>query len=634
MTVFASQPARHDHTPEFSERLGAAVGEVVTLRMHTTLNASSVRFLLLRNGELESFPARAVSGRPGWFEYALTLEAAVTRYAWQIALEGDHLNLTMSGLHRVRRGWRDWFQYLAGYAAPEWAWGSVFYQIFPDRFRNGDESVGVRSGEYLYGGQPVLKVPWNTAPDRAGDIHAHYGGDLNGITEKLPYLQDLGVNALWLTPIFTSPSNHRYDISDYREIDPHLGGQAAYDELLQESHAAGMRVVLDGVFNHVGDENALFRAALSDEAAPQREMFTWRPLAAALTGAAFNNAATHPLPYHAFMDVPTLPKLDYASEAARQEFLTGEEGVVRTWLKHGAGRQGIDGWRLDVAHMIGAGGTDVGNLELHRELKRAARAENPQAYVFGERFFDPEDALDGSGEDGAMNYHGFGLPVMQWLSAQTHFFLPSRLSGEELAAHLWDAYHALPPQVALNMFNLLDSHDVPRALYRLGGDKTQLRAALTLLMGYPGVPCIYYGTEVGLSQQEQGAMPFCRAPMPWPDVSGPEHVGEPQAWDHELYADIQKLIALRKSTPALQRGSMRFVMAEQNAIGFVREYGGVQVAVLASRGTAGRPFDVTLPGGDWTDVFSGETVAGGMVPLLLDGGRIFICQGPKAETDY
>ena len=223
-----------------------------------------------------------------------------------------------------------------------------------------------------------------------------------------------------------------------------------------------------------------------------------------------------------------------------------------------------------------------------------------------------------------MNYHGFGLPVMQWLSGQTHTLLPSRLGGAELAVQIWDAYHALPPQVALNMFNLLDSHDTPRALYQLGGDRTRLRAALTLLLGYPGVPCLYYGTEIGLSQQERGAVPFCRAPMPWPDVSGPENGGDPAAWDMALLADVQRLIAFRRVTVALQRGSMRFLLAKQDAIGYLRELDGVRVAVLASRESAGRTFAVTLPDGDWHDALSGEKLSGSGAELVLDGGRMLV----------
>ena len=591
--------ARHDHTPAFTAALGLPQGEHVTVRVWTALPVTGVSLKVVRVGEIEYLPARPVTlpastGKGQWFEAELPVHAARVRYAWELRLPDDHLNLTAAGLTHGRRGFRSWFQYLAGHVAPEWAWKSVFYQIFPDRFRDGDPDSNVRDGEYQYQGRSIETRPWDAPIDKPGDVHAHYGGDLKGIQEALPYLTDLGVNAVWLTPIFVSPSNHRYDISDYRRVDPHLGGDAAFDALIRAAHAADFRVVLDGVFNHVGNEHALFQAALAGQER-ERAMFTWRE--------------GHELPYHAFFDVPTLPKLDYLSAEAEQEFLAGETSVVREWLRRGA-----DGWRLDVAHMIGRGGTDEGNLDLHRSLKRAARAEKPDAYVFGERFFDPEAALDGQGEDGAMNYHGFGLPLMQWLSGHSYTFTPSRLGGEELCTLLADTFHALPPQVALSMFNLLDSHDIPRALYRLGGDTRKLRAALTLLLAYAGVPCLYYGTEIGLSQTEPGAMPWCRAPMPWDEAD----------WNTDLRAEVQQLIQVRRNSLALQQGSLRFVLESRDAVGFVREYtagSGHTEAVLALASRTPEPVTLMLPDGAWTDLLSGESLSG-EVRLDLSAGRL------------
>ncbi|AWN22709.1 alpha-glycosidase [Deinococcus irradiatisoli] len=604
-TPLLPPPALHDHTPAYTAALGKAQGEHVTVRLWTRLPVTAVYLKVVRVGEIEHLPTRPVSlpdfaGEGQWFEAELPVHAARVRYAWELRLPDDHVNLTAAGLTHGRRGFRNWFQYLAGHVAPEWAWKSVFYQIFPDRFRDGDPSTNVKDGEYLYAGRPIETRPWGAPIDKAGDVHAHYGGDLKGIQDALPYLQDLGVNALWLTPIFVSPSNHRYDISDYRHVDPHMGGDAAFEALTQAAHASNFKVVLDGVFNHVGNEHALFQAALSGSER-ERSMFTWRE--------------GHDLPYHAFFDVPTLPKLDYLSPDAEQEFLAGEQSVVRDWLRRGA-----DGWRLDVAHMIGRGGTDEGNLELHRALKAAARAEKPDAYVFGERFFDPEAALDGRGEDGAMNYHGFGLPLMQWLSGQSYTFTPSRLGGEELCALLHDTYHALAPQVALSMFNLIDSHDVPRALYRLGGDTRKLRAALTLLLAYAGVPCLYYGTEIGLSQTEQGAMPWCRESMPWNEAE----------WNTELRSEVQRLIRVRRSSRALQEGALRFVLQTHDAVGFVREYtaeSGQAERVLALASRTAEPVALTLPSGEWTDLLIGERL-GGEVTLDLGAGRLLGQAGP------
>ncbi|AIZ45423.1 glycosyl hydrolase [Deinococcus radiopugnans] len=603
--------AHHDHTPAYTERLGAPTGQSVRVRLRTTLPVESVGLRFVRVGEIELAEAHEIPGLAGdsqsgqvegrWFEATLPIHDARVRYAWQLNLPDDHLNLTALGLHHTRRGFRNWFQYLAGYVAPEWAWKCVFYQIFPDRFRNGDPGNDVQTGEYIYAGRVVEHVPWDRAVDAWGDIHGHYGGDLNGITQALPYLTDLGINALWLTPIFVSPSNHRYDITDYRHVDPHLGGDAAWDELAQQADEAGVRIVLDGVFNHMGNENALFQAALADETSPQRTLFSWR------------DEPGKP-PYHAFFDVPTLPKIDYRNDYAAQEFLNGEQSVVRHWLRRGA-----SGWRLDVAHMIGAGGTDEDNLPLHRALKRAAREERPDAYVFGERFYDPEHALDGTGEDASMNYHGFGLPVVQWIAGATYYGEPSRLDGTELAEILWDAYHALPPQVALSMFNLLESHDIGRAMFRVGNDRTKFLAAYTLLMGYAGVPCTYYGSEVGVTQSRPGNMPWCREPMPWDEAK----------WDTELRERVRALIHLRRQTHVLQEGSLRFLHAEADAIAFLREYtyrdGRTERAVvIASRRGEAHPVRLTLPVGEWRDGLSGEPLQGGEVTLNAAGGRILL----------
>ena len=605
MSIFTLLSTQHDHTPAYTERLGAPMGATVRVRVRTTLPVTGVSLKFVRVGEIESVPAREIDpigDEPGrWFEADLPVHEGRVRYAWQLNFLNDHLNLTGLGLHRTRRGFRSWFTYLTGHTAPEWAWESVFYQIFPDRFRNGDPTNDVQTGEYVYGDRVVEHVAWNTPIDSWGDIHGHYGGDLNGVTQALPYLQDLGVTGLWLTPIFVSPSNHRYDITDYRHVDPHLGGDEAWDELVRESAKAGIRIVLDGVFNHVGNENALFRAAMDDELSPERAMFTWRD-------------EPGKLPYHAFFDVPTLPKIDYRNETAVQEFFSGEESVVRHWLRRGAA-----GWRLDVAHMIGTGGTDEDNLPLHRTLKRAAREETGDAYVFGERFYDPEHALDGQGEDGSMNYHGFGLPVMQWLAQANMMFEPSLLSGEELVEILWDAYHALPPQVALSMFNVLESHDIARALYRVGNDRTQFLAGVTLLMGYAGVPCTYYGSEVGVTQSRDGSMPWCRESMPWDESQ----------WDTDLRGRMKALIGVRRATRALQRGGLRFVHAEEDAVAFLREYtqeGGLveRAAVIASRRAGRHEVSLSLPDGEWRDAVTGEVFQGGHVTLDAAGGRILL----------
>lgn len=218
-----------------------------------------------------------------------------------------------------------------------------------------------------------------------------------------------------------------------------------------------------------------------------------------------------------------------------------------------------------------------------------------------------------------MNYHGFGLPVMQWLAGATYFNEPSKLDGVELAEILWDAYHALPPQTALNMFNLLESHDIGRAHWRLGGSRTKYRAALTLLMAYAGVPCLYYGSEIGLSQSRDGNMPWCREPMPWDEAQ----------WDKELLEQVKALVKVRRETPVLHSGALRFIHAEADAIALLREVTdtdghAAQVVAVASRRAEPHPVTLTLPAGEWQDALSGGTLAGGPVTLDAAGGRLLL----------
>lgn len=239
--------------------------------------------------------------------------------------------------------------------------------------------------------------------------------------------------------------------------------------------------------------------------------------------------------------------------------------------------------------------------------------------MFGERFFDPEHALDGRGEDGSMNYHGFGLPVMRWMCGKTHLGTPSRLDGVELAELLWDAYHALPPQVALSMFNLLESHDIGRALYRLENSRTRFLAAFTLLMGYPGVPCTYYGTEVGVTQSRAGNIPWCREPMPWDEAR----------WDTDLRARVRTLIHARRGARVLHEGNLRFLHAEADAVAFLRESTRAdgqaeRAVVLASRLGTGHEVTLTLPPGEYRDALTGETFRGGTVTLQASGGRLLL----------
>jgi alpha-glucosidase len=584
----------HDHTPFYLSQLEASVGDTVRVRLRVPkdLKLESVLLADLRSGERHTTPMKriTVNTQPdfAFYEADLELHARTVRYKFWLQTSDDSVQFCAKGATRANPSFRDWFQFVCDVHRPNWLDDRVFYQIFPDRFKNGDPSNDVQTGEYTYNGKPVVKKEWHELPTRAGNVFEHWGGDLEGIRQGLDYLEALGVNGIYLNPIFTSPSNHRYDTENYLEVDPHLGGEDALRRLLDEAHARGFKIVLDGVFNHTGDRLEAFKRARENHA--ERELYTWLP-----------NGK-----YEAFFGVPTLPKLDFASPVTYERFLEAPDSPVRHWL-----RFGVDGWRLDVAHMMGARGIDADNLKVHRHLRAAARSENPEAWIFGERFWDaeaalqgPNDALssDGGGEDGVMNYHGFTLPVTDWLAGVTILEKPVQLETAEMTELVQERYRVLPPLARLSQYNLIGSHDIPRPLERLKGDSSKLSAAFTLLMGFPGVPGIYYGDEIGLMG---GHDPFCRAPFPWDETQ----------WDTGLLETVKKLVKARRSSLALRQGSLVWLTHTQDSIAFARVFthadGRVESAIVAATRQTGETLslDVTgLSNLEWTNSVNGEVV--------------------------
>ncbi|MFN3265906.1 MAG: alpha-amylase family glycosyl hydrolase [Deinococcales bacterium] len=582
----------HDHTPFYTDKEEANIGDTLRLRIRVPKNAPlrAIELVTLYAGDLKRQMCSLESEDANWLYYAVEIELTQRRtiYFFWVHTSEQSFKYTARGIVRSIPRFRDWFVFLAEHHKPNWLSGSVFYQIFPDRFFNGDPSNDPKSGEYTYMGKPIEQMPWEALPEQSKGPLQHWGGDLEGIRQKLPYLEDLGVNGIYLNPIFKSPSNHRYDTENYLEVDPHLGGQAAFDALLAECKQRGIRVVLDGVFNHTGDRASEFKKAL--EGKIERQMFTFRPDGT----------------YEAFFGVKTLPKLDFESHQTFDHLLEGDHAPVRHWI-----RAGVDGWRLDVAHMMGKGGTERGNLEILRRLKAAARLENKEAWVFGERFLDAEGALygaseihehDGGGEDGVMNYQGFGLPIVEWLGGIDHYNFAVRLETEELVQSLEESYRVLPVPMRFSHYNLFGSHDTARALTRMGGDVEKLKTAFALLLTYPGVPGIYYGDEIGLSGEND---PHCRAPFVWTE----------SAWNLKLRKVVQKLIAVRKQNKALQSGALRFLEHRDDALTYARTYthedGRTEIALIgANRGTAQTMlFNTAILGvfeGSWRDVLTDE----------------------------
>ncbi|WP_022798585.1 glycoside hydrolase family 13 protein [Thermus islandicus] len=554
------------------------LGEEVEIRLET--EAKEGLLLFERDGELHTKPMEPWEGG---LKARVPVHASPFRYAFRLpeGFWGSH------GLEKTLPRYDRFFHLLTKPLPPEWALGAVFYQIFPDRFRQGRPELAPKDGAWLYGGKPIRKKAWHEPPGEDG-AREFYGGDLWGVLEALPYLEALGVEALYLTPIFQSPSSHRYDTEDYRRVDPHLGGEEALRALYQALEARGMKLILDGVFNHVGATHPWFQKALKDPSSPERGMFTFFPDGT----------------YASFLDVKHMPKLDYASPLTQERFVLGKEAPVRRWMRL------AHGWRLDVAHSLGEGGTNRKNARWLRALARAAKEEREDALVFGELSYDAVPTLRAHTLDGAMHYAGFAHPVMAWLSGRDLHGSPVALGAEDLWRALLDHYQALPPQLRPSMYTLLSSHDIPRALWRLRGDKERFKTAYALLFAFPGSPAIYYGDEVGLSQPNPYEVwrgdPYCRAPFPWDEG----------AWDRELLSFFRRLVRLKKTHPVLRLGGLLPLEAPPGVLAFRRRLGGQEVLAYFAKEEA----RLSVPRG--VDLLRGEEVAGEVEAryLLLERG--------------
>jgi alpha-glucosidase len=600
----------HDGSPNYVQTDGR-LGGTATLRLRVGADAP-VEAAFLRtcpDGEQQITPLHLEAPEAGsvcrWLRAEVPVRMLRTGYRFLLRTAAGNLWYNGLGLTRSYPTDANDFKLLAAYHAPAWVRDAVFYQIFPDRFADGDPANNVRSGAYSYGGKPVVARTWGELPQKASGPREFFGGDLQGVTQKLDYLTDLGVSALYLNPIFTAPSNHKYDVASYTEIDPHLGGAAALTELRTALDDRAMQLMLDIVPNHCGATHPWFRAAQADPHAPEAEFFTFRE---------------HPHSYESWLGVSSLPKLNYASQRLREQMYAGPDAIMRFWLRP---PYRIDAWRIDVANMLGRQGPANLGHKIGRGIRRAVKAERAEAYILGEHFFDGTPHLQGDELDATMNYQGFTFPVWRWLAPAPRgvgpaWDDPQPLGTADMAAQ-WASFRAaIPWQIATQQFNLLGSHDTPRLRFALGGDMALVRVAFALLFTYPGVPCVYYGDEIGL---DGAGDPDCRRTMPWDATS----------WDNDLRSFLQTLIRLRRTAPALRWGGFQLLHTGEHSVAFQREAPEQRIVVVARRAADDlRDIPVRhggLPdGANLRELFSGATatVAGGHLPVSGANVQIWV----------
>ena len=436
---------------------------------------------------------------------------------------------------------------------PDWVKHAVFYQIFPDRFARSQQPR-----------KRLLTPSWENWDDMP-TLQGYKGGDLWGILEQLDYLQDLGINAVYFTPIFQSASNHRYHTHDYYQVDPMLGGNGAFKELLEACHQRKIKVVLDGVFNHSSRGFFFFHDVL--ENGPHSPWVDWFQIEG-WPLSPYNGE--FPANYAGWDGNRALPVFNHNNPEVREYIME----IAEYWIKFG-----IDGWRLDVPFEIKAPG-------FWQEFRDRVKAINPEAYIVGEVWGDSREWLDGTQFDGVMNYL-FAAPTIAFIAGDRvamdqvqdrsyHPYPP--LFAAEYAEKIQELLQLYPWEIQLTQLNLLASHDTARLISIAGGDRASVELATLLLLTFPGAPSIYYGDEVGLPGRLD---PDSRRGFPM----------EAQ-WDREVLTYHQQLTALRHNYVALRTGSYQVLFAQGSTYVFVRVLADEEVIVAVNIGT--EPTKVSL----------------------------------------
>jgi len=548
-----------------------------------------------------------------------------------------------------------------GFETPEWARGAVVYQVFPDRFHDGDPSNNPTpdaeqgadgAARFRYGdvyGNPILVKAWDELPE--GHCRAYqgvtcdegplgrdfFGGDLAGITAKLDDLDDLGVTVLYLNPIFAAPSNHRYDTSSYEFIDPDLGTREDFDTLVAEAEARGIRVLLDGVFNHVSSDSPWFdrerrfeeTGACESADSPYRTWFTFRaPKANEPAPCAPSTAGGDDTYYVGWFGFDTIPEV--LEQGPVYDLYTGPEGVARTWLEAGAA-----GWRLDVMDNL--------SHPFMREIRAAVKETDPDALILGEQWHDTSAWLLGDQADTTMNYR-FRRAVIGLVNGDTAD-LDGAIEGltpSQFVERMRSVHEDYPAPAFDTLLNLVDSHDTTRILWTLtpGRDdpavkespeglavgKAKLRLVAGLQLTWPGMASIYYGTEAGLTGHDD---PDDRRPYPW------------DAIDTELREFYATLGKLRAEHVSLRTGSLEFLPADDAAgtLAYVRRTDEEAAVVVLNLSTEARTVTLPLAGvlpdaAVLSDAIDGATVTVGATPVQVEvpaQGMVILVTAPGTD---
>ena len=626
--VFNRRALFSDTTKEYVTPAEPSRYDLVTIRFRTAKNNVDRVFLVCQG---ERHLMSKVESRDKFDFYACKLQLNNEKISYYFEIQSGHL----TGYFDVRGLVQEVNEYygfviIPGFKTPDWAKGAVMYQIYVDRFCNGDPTNDVQTGEYCYINEQVNRVEdWNRHPATM-DVREFYGGDLQGVLDKMDYLQDLGVEVIYFNPLFVSPSNHKYDIQDYDYIDPHFGkivdergellseGQKEnreagkyinrvtnranleasnqlFAKVVEEAHRRGMHVILDGVFNHCGSFNKWMdreriyenaegyeKGAYVSADSPYRSYFDFHD----------DNKWPYNESYDGWWGHNTLPKLNYENSKQLMDYVLY---IAKKWVSP---PYNADGWRLDVAADLGH--SQDFNHHFWQEFRRAVKEANPNAIILAEHYGNTRDWLQGNEWDTVMNYDAFMEPVTWFLTGMEKHSDDFREDLLGNAESFWGAmkHHtasfAMPSwQVAMNE---LSNHDHSRFLTRtnhkvgrtntLGPEaaeqdinKAVFREAVVMQMTWTGAPTIYYGDEAGVCGFTD---PDNRRTYPW----GRE--------DKELIAFHKDIIRLRRENDELRTGSLKYVDSDYNFLAYARFHSRGQCLILVNNNDYGLEREITV----------------------------------------
>ncbi|MEG0712460.1 MAG: alpha amylase N-terminal ig-like domain-containing protein [Niameybacter sp.] len=535
-----------DGTKLFVNPINGNIGEALTIRMRVFKESpvQKVYIKYLENGEevIKEMQKDHVVGTFQYYTYTFNLYQKKLIYCFILITDEEVWFYTQKGLQSALPLGHYDFQYLFNFKPMEWLKKAVCYQIFPERFKNGNSSNDVKEGEYTYQGFKARRQVWKAVPKGYKDCGnlEFFGGDLDGILEKLPYLKKLGVNCIYLNPIFTAYSSHKYDCVDYFHVDPHFGGDEALEQLCEAIHEAGMHILLDISINHTGINHP------------------W--------------TVEHPEYYYHEPDghlclwqgVEDLVTLNYEHPQVREIIYKGTESVIQKWLNP---PYNIDGWRFDVGQSVGKMYDSEVDESVWREIHEMMKLKYPDRYILAEHWGECTKYLQGDMWDASMNYGGFyrplrkylGLadPIMSWKISDV---LMGKKSSKTFMEETTNYASCIPAQLQQLQFNLIGSHDINRLSTEPCLSQSANLAAILMLFTYIGVPNVYYGEEIGLEGRTLPADIGARYPMKW----------EVSQWDLEKYALYSQMIALRNEEVLLQTGSFKFIQVDEETLAYVR----------------------------------------------------------------